>query len=68
MDGWSKDDEALAFEMIAGQYLNKNFGRLGKSDFEVLIFILSIYLKMACLMMTILSPFNWGSPNRKSEI
>ena len=28
MDGWSKDDEALAFEMIAGQYLNKNFGRM----------------------------------------
>ena len=43
MDGWSKDDEALAFEMIAGQYLNKNFGRMGKSDFEVLIF--SIYIE-----------------------
>ena len=27
IDGWSKDDEALAFEMIAGQYFNKNFGR-----------------------------------------
>ena len=30
MDGLCKDDEALAIEMITGQYLNKNFWKFRK--------------------------------------
>ena len=43
LHGWSQEEKAEAFHKIAEVCFNKNFGRLSKSDMEVLLF--SLYLE-----------------------